>query len=803
MLQLSRNGLRLQSLTSLDESQGSSNVKVSIQNDGTYTNYSTQLHYGYYVHGFSYTKGIARYENGFFILPREAFEQYGLLNLSVLLVSSDEELMTNQVQFIVQAAPRGDMIIDDIPSAQQQVLQLVQTTLDQYAQTINLNKNEIAVLKSRMDSFTSLQQGSTTGDAELIDGRVGFDGIVYENIGGAIRSQINKLHNKIDIISENTINLFDKISIKTGYIDDGGSVVTTDKTLWYSEKIDVQKMPFTLSWEINPSENLFRIAYYNDDSVFVNREVYQVKSTDKTYTLENAEKYRYVVISAKYGCEDKLQLEIGNVATEYVENKTAIDISARKKIENIRTKKYDVCIIGGGAGGIGSAYALKDSGLRVCLIEQQPYLGGTHTQGGINSIIVGANPEFFDEVLKDQIRKGQACLSVGEHQPLSTEESLAVDWIYTHKVTSNSYNVIVNPKSLSLKYYADLSPYIDIMLSTTVIGTNASEDKILSVETDNGMIIYANQFIDCSAQSVVLSQAGVELLCGGDSNTRYKEEYGFTEVHAPSDNYSCVNSPTLIYKICKGSENLEDVYKAWFDHCAYTFYNENPQKIYINSFDYITPNDKRLGDILIENGIEYTYNEVLPRLIQHWKTIKSGFMVNKLLSPTSEYKYDVACPMLGIRELYRVKCERMLHESDLYVEITPSNINSQSNNLDKFIAVGGGGIDVYSDDYITDEIANEMNSSMPTRYGIPYGCIIPKTFKNILVASRGMGVTHIASSACRLTKTIIQLGFVAGKATIIMNEDELQDYRNVDVNKLQSSNYTNLVEIVDEISKPI
>lgn len=206
MLQLSRNGLRLQSLTSLDESQGSSNVKVSIQNDGTYTNYSTQLHYGYYVHGFSYTKGIARYENGVFILPREAFEQYGLLNLSVLLVSSDEELMTNQVQFIVKDAPRGDMVIDDIQSAQQQVLQLVQTTLDQYAHTINLNKNEIAVLKSRMDSFTSLQQGSTTGDAELIDGRVGYDGKTYENIGGAIRGQVSQLSDEIDDFTEVRIN---------------------------------------------------------------------------------------------------------------------------------------------------------------------------------------------------------------------------------------------------------------------------------------------------------------------------------------------------------------------------------------------------------------------------------------------------------------------------------------------------------------------------------------------------------------------------------------------------------------------
>ena len=32
---------------------------------------------------------------------------------------------------------------------------------------------------------------------------------------------------------------------------------------------------------------------------------------------------------------------------------------------------YDICIVGGGAGGIGCAYALKDSGLKVCIIEIQ------------------------------------------------------------------------------------------------------------------------------------------------------------------------------------------------------------------------------------------------------------------------------------------------------------------------------------------------------------------------------------------------------------------------------------------------
>lgn len=268
MIQLSRNGLRLQSLTSLDESQGSSNVKVSIQNDGTYTNYRTQLHYGYYVHGFSYTKGIARYENGVFILPREAFEQYGLLNLSVLLVSSDEELMTNQVQFIVQAAPRGDMIIDDIPSAQQQVLQLVQTTLDQYAHTINLNKNEIAVLKSRMDSFTQLQEGSTTGDAELIDGRVGYDGKTYENIGDAIRGQVSQLSDEINNIenkfkNQNLINiekcLINCIPKTVGYNND----ITNDENV---QKIDNYVTSNVI--ECKPNQTYIHYSTHYGNNVF-------------------------------------------------------------------------------------------------------------------------------------------------------------------------------------------------------------------------------------------------------------------------------------------------------------------------------------------------------------------------------------------------------------------------------------------------------------------------------------------------------------------------------------------------------
>lgn len=104
---------------------------------------------------------------------------------------------------------------------------------------------EIDTLKSRMNTFTSLPEGSTSGDAELADIRVGADGKTYDSAGEAVRKQILKAKAEIDSIGKVSCEWIDG-----GYITSYGTVAAHDNYM-YTDYIDLY------------NGNLFVPVYYD------------------------------------------------------------------------------------------------------------------------------------------------------------------------------------------------------------------------------------------------------------------------------------------------------------------------------------------------------------------------------------------------------------------------------------------------------------------------------------------------------------------------------------------------------------
>lgn len=91
---------------------------------------------------------------------------------------------------------------------------LISPLFSEYKKEIDRSMSEqndkINVLNSRMDTFTSLPDGSTAGDAELQDIRIGYNGKVYHSAGDAVRMQVSDLKEGLSQLSGEIAEKFTK-----------------------------------------------------------------------------------------------------------------------------------------------------------------------------------------------------------------------------------------------------------------------------------------------------------------------------------------------------------------------------------------------------------------------------------------------------------------------------------------------------------------------------------------------------------------------------------------------------------------
>ena len=151
------------------------------------------------------------------------------------------------------------------------------------------SKIELAKESARIDAFTSLPENSTTGDAELIDGRVSNNALTFKNIGSAIRNQIEMLDSQIN--NYKILLDYEKLdNLQVGFIGLDG-VLNTSSSSHKVIKISAKNIKsFRIIKGANELTSGLCYGVFKKSDGTVNRIIpYNIEPIEKELTDENRE----------------------------------------------------------------------------------------------------------------------------------------------------------------------------------------------------------------------------------------------------------------------------------------------------------------------------------------------------------------------------------------------------------------------------------------------------------------------------------------------------------------------------------
>ncbi len=433
----------------------------------------------------------------------------------------------------------------------------------------------------------------------------------------------------------------------------------------------------------------------------------------------------------------------------------------------------DLVVFGGGSGGFGAALAAARAGLDVLLVEKTARLGGNATRCGVNNWepVAGGTGFPFEVYKRLKNRPGAVGIySYGRHclwdgfdvipggEHIVDPRLAYVDTTVRHGMRSLADDEAFAREKLHGVCFepADYEEVLRAMLGETGKCAVRYETSFSTVRLDSGRIesvrlsddaeVIADYYIDATGDGELCAAAGCEIMIGQEA----KERFG--EPSAPDEANDRINGVTLMYRITRrttgGSRDTGVIVPGE------TLAECRGQADFPAAAIFELPSgDRNINMLPTMEGREYlsmpheqAYAECRRRVLAHWRWMQTNYPEYR------EYEIRSIAEAIGVRESRRVVGEYVLTESDITDGIRARRHHDT-------VAIADHALDRHGEKGGTKELDEP--------FAIPYRCLIPKGFSNLLVACRASSFSSIAASSCRLSRTMMQLGQAAGTATAI------------------------------------
>lgn len=234
------------------------------------------------------------------IVPVEVLVEKGYLFITLkgVKVGTDEIKATSRLRIKIVGGTPSMLVSDPTDDVYNQLLALY-----------GVVGEEVAVERARINALTKLSEGSTTGDAELQDIRIGSNGNAYETAGEAVRTQYGKAAARLDDLTIPSKNLFDKrFAVKGKFLEYTNTGNTYDiEGFFVSDYIPVKG---NTTYNINYTDAAKIISQYDATLTHI--------SSVTAWSITTAENAKYIRFSTAIENIDTTMFVEGTLPTEYI-----------------------------------------------------------------------------------------------------------------------------------------------------------------------------------------------------------------------------------------------------------------------------------------------------------------------------------------------------------------------------------------------------------------------------------------------------------------------------------------------------